>query len=811
MNRRAIQAGEAYVTIGIRNRIQQGARKAQKDLDRLGQRMTAFGRVSAGVGLAVATPLAFATKKFADFDDAMRSVGAISRANEAELARLTDTAKELGRTTSFTAVEVASLMTELGRAGFDPAQIDAMTGSVLDLARATGTDAPAAASTMATAIRQFNLEAEDATAVADAFTAAANNSFNSVDTLAESLTYAGPVAADLGVSLEETLALLGTLGNVGIQGSNAGTAIRRLSTITAAEAGKLKKIFGVNFVDAAGNARPLIDTLDEVAQATNGLGTAVRAEKFNEAFGLLGITGASAISKTAAATRDLHKTIQDAGGIAQNTATKMDAGLGGSFRKMISAAEGVQIAIGESLEGPLSGLVDNLTASLGGVTAFIEKHQAMILGIAAGTGGLLALGGGLVAAGTAAQVAAFALGGLAAVFAAITSPIGLTVAAVGGLGFALVKHSEMGRQAVEFLKESFGPLLDTVMSTVDGITAAISNGDIDAAWEMTTELMELLWLDLTGGIQDAWAQAMNFVLNAGSSTTAAIGDLFVGLADFLGSVLDRYAAYYDSVFNFVTEKIGEAAGVRTIGGQAGSQFDRDFGDQRRGLESSLATVREFGGNLAAEARGQIERRDRGAIEAIADRQRRRRDIVSNLAAGTTEQTAARDERTAGDLLDAGLKKLSDLADAFKPTPGGGTEERGPAAVLAGEGGGLPNTPTAAGTFSAFGAALAGLGGGSAVDPMQERIAKADEDSAATLKRIEQTIGTPVREATAGAVNFAVDAAAGIAQGIGLQDFLNFGATAEPTKKEKDDGTEAIVKELRGIRKNTTSTLGTFGN
>ncbi len=108
--------------------------------------------------------------------------------------------------------EVASLMTELGRAGFSPKQIEEMTGAVMNLARATGTDATVSSGIMSATIRQFSLEATDAVRVSDRLTAAANMSFNSVRVLGEALQYAGPVAADANMSLEETLAVLGTLG-----------------------------------------------------------------------------------------------------------------------------------------------------------------------------------------------------------------------------------------------------------------------------------------------------------------------------------------------------------------------------------------------------------------------------------------------------------------------------------------------------------------------------------------------------------------------------------------------------------------------
>jgi TP901 family phage tail tape measure protein len=89
----------------------------------------------------------------------------------------------------------------------------------MNMARATGTDAALSAGIMSATLRQFKLGAEDATRVADVLTKTANSTFNTVESLGESMKYAGPVAHELGLSLEDTAAILGTLGNAGIQGS----------------------------------------------------------------------------------------------------------------------------------------------------------------------------------------------------------------------------------------------------------------------------------------------------------------------------------------------------------------------------------------------------------------------------------------------------------------------------------------------------------------------------------------------------------------------------------------------------------------
>ena len=185
-----------------------------------------------------------------------------------------------------------------------------------------------------------------------------------------------PVAADANMSLEEDAGdPWGTLGNIGIQGSSAGNALKRLLTLSCCRVGESFTRYSVSHtMDAAGNARPLVDVLGEVADATKNLGSAEKAAKFNEVFGLLGITSASAIGKSVTDTRALLSELQNAGGVAEKTAKEMDSGIGGAFRILKSSIEGVAIAIGESLSGPITRMVSGVLASRVG-TDRMDRQQ----------------------------------------------------------------------------------------------------------------------------------------------------------------------------------------------------------------------------------------------------------------------------------------------------------------------------------------------------------------------------------------------------------------------------------------------------
>lgn len=494
-----IKAGGAYVELLLRDKTFLAKLKsAGGKLKQFGGEVSALGKQMMAMSAAILAPIGAASKVFANFDDKMREVKAVTQATGDQFLKLTEKAKQLGATTSFTAVEVGGLMAELGRAGFKPDQIENMTQAVLDLARATSTDAVQASGIMAASIRQFGLAAEDATSLADALTTAANKSFNTLSSLGESLSYAGPVANDFNMSMEDTLAVLGALGNVGIQGSNAGTAMRRLLTLTGAEAKKLERIFGVSFVDAAGNARPLVDTLDEVNKATAGLGTAARSAKFNEAFGLLGITGASVISKSAVNIRELREEIANAGGVANKTAQEMDAGFGGAMRKMWSAIEGVGIALGTALEGELTAAVQKVQEFSAVAIQFVKDNQQLIVTIVKWVAGIGAAGAALFAIGTTISVVGTAMTALsaigsaaAAVFGALASPIGAVAAVIVGLG-AAVSQSHPVVEAFKVTVTTLWEALQSVASTVWGNIKGIVVG----TWERITEVASsaLNWL-----------------------------------------------------------------------------------------------------------------------------------------------------------------------------------------------------------------------------------------------------------------------------------------------------------------------------
>ena len=565
-----VRAGSAYVELLTKDAaFVKGLRSAQKRLQSFGQSTRLLGTKLMGLGTAAAAPLGGSVAIFSNFDDAMRGVAAITQATETQLESLRNTAKKLGATTSYSASEVASLMTELGRAGFKPEQIERMTAAVMNMARATGTDATQASGIMAATIRQFGMEAGEATRVADGLTAAANKSFNTVESLGEALSYAGPVAADANMSLEETLAMLGTLGNMGIQGSSAGNAMRRLLTISAAESEKFQAVFGVATKDAKGNARSLVDILGEVAAATANMGTAEKAEKLNEVFGLLGITAASSIGKSVADTRELYQELQNAGGIAAKTSEEMEGGLGGAFRILKSSIEGVAIAIGESLEGSVTNMVNAFSRAASGVIEWINKNQKIVKIAAASAVAIIGIGAALFTLGSFAAAASFAVGGLASIFSFIGAsigvivsavgmlftPLGLVVAAIAALGAYFLYSTGIAGKAVEYLGSVFEVLKAETLAAFGAIANALAAGDITAATDVLWSYLKLQWIKGTTFLQTKWAEFTQYIADVWADSAYAIGDVLIGALSGLAGVWNDTLGFMADGWTILTSAV----------------------------------------------------------------------------------------------------------------------------------------------------------------------------------------------------------------------------------------------------------------
>ena len=404
----SIRAGAAYVEVTAQtSKLQRGLANAQAQLQQFGRSCTAIGKDMLMLSGAFAVPMAMAVKGFSEFDDQMRLVRAVTKATKQEFESLTQVAAKLGRETSFTAKQVADGMVSLGRMGFSPKEIEQAIQPTLDLARATGTDLGEAANIAANSMRIFGIEASKMSDVADILTATANGSAQTLTDLFEALKMAGPQAKAAGENITDTSAAIGVLANLGIKGSLAGTALRKsFSQFAKTKVQDKLKAVGISTVDANGNLRKMAEIIADIGRV---MATMPSAEKLAFAEDIFDIRGSLAGLSLGGNVKELDAFIEklyDVKGTARTTAQEMDDGLGGSFRKLLSAVEGAMNAIGKALEGTLKPFVDKVTAATLAVIKWIEANSGLVTAFAATIAGTAALGAALIVIGVAAKGAA---------------------------------------------------------------------------------------------------------------------------------------------------------------------------------------------------------------------------------------------------------------------------------------------------------------------------------------------------------------------------------------------------------------------
>lgn len=465
-----IRAGAAYVEVTAEtSKLQRNLKTAQAELQSFGRSCVSIGKDLLMVSGAMAAPMVFAVKTFAAFDDQMRQVKGVTGATGKQFEALTEQAKKLGRETSFTAQQVAEGMAGLGRMGFKPQEIEAAIPAVMNLARATGTDLAEASQIASNNLKVFGMNASQMGEVSDIMAATANNSAQTLTDLGEALKMAGPKAAEAGQSLKETCVQLGILANMGIRGSMAGTALSRtFQQMASSDVQAVLKRYQVDAVDATGKLRNMRDILTDLAKATANLPNAEKIALFQKIFDIRGSLGGGVLTANIDQIEQMGQVLDNCTGVAEKTAKEMDGGLGGAFRNLSSAAEGVQICFGEIINNGLVPLIKSISSALLSMRDWMKEHPILIELLAKGTVVLAAFSAGLIALGITSKAVAAGMGVMSVAVKAAsvamalfnaTNPVGWCILAAGAIAGLMIAFNGLAGE-VKQTASAMGELLD---------------------------------------------------------------------------------------------------------------------------------------------------------------------------------------------------------------------------------------------------------------------------------------------------------------------------------------------------------------
>lgn len=438
-----IKAAKAWVELTLNDsKFSRGLARAENELRAFANRMTSIGMSGFGISAAALAPIGLAVRQFAKLDDTLRLVRAVASATRVEFEALSKKARYIGRTTSFTPQEAADAMATLGRAGFNPKQVDLMISHVMNLSRATQTNIATSAEITGNTLRQFGMSAEETVRVVDVLAAAANSSSQTLEDIAVSFKYAAPVAKEFGMEIEEAAYYVGILANQGLRGEMAGTSLRNiLARLGGSNVRKqFEEVLGIPLHMADGQIKGMKQIFDEANAEMERLGWDAykRQDWLHKTFGLRSMAGGAKLTSVGEQYTYLLKILENSAGTAERTAKQMDEGIGGAIRITLSAIEELGNVIAEAVSGKLrdlglwiQGVADKLVILFTYNKDVVWQYTKWFGIIAAGSVALIAFGAVLRSVGAIVGLFALTFKGLLPLYA----------------GFAIVLKGAMARVA----------------------------------------------------------------------------------------------------------------------------------------------------------------------------------------------------------------------------------------------------------------------------------------------------------------------------------------------------------------------------
>ena len=409
--------GKVYTaTVNVKQNLSGAAGKA---MDKVSGAM--FGATAQMAGMAgIGFGILDAVKGYADFEEEMSAVKAISGATGDEFNQLKEKAIQMGADTKYSALESAQAFRYMGMAGWKTGEmIDGIAG-IMNLAAASGEDLAMTADIVTDSLSAFGLQAKDSSMFADVLSAAATSSNTNVALMGQTFKYAAPVAGALGYSVQDVAIAVGLMANQGIKGSESGTALRSMMTRMVKptkESAAAMQTLGLNIVDANGKMRPFRDIMKDIRTGMSKLTPESKASVAAMLAGQEAMSGLLALVNSSDADFDkLAGAIDNSNGAAQNMAnirmdnlkgdleqlsgdwdsftTKIMGGGIGGFREIVQGIDNWFAGFAENVETNglnVKSIIDGITSAikeLVGQTVKMEGLPSILSGIALAVAGV---------------------------------------------------------------------------------------------------------------------------------------------------------------------------------------------------------------------------------------------------------------------------------------------------------------------------------------------------------------------------------------------------------------------------------------
>jgi TP901 family phage tail tape measure protein len=556
--------------------IEDGTKNVGDSAKTAGVALVGFGALAIGA-------FAVAIKASKDFEKSLSEFKAVTGSTADQMDLIREKALQLGADTAFSAKEAADAMVELGKQGLSVEDIlNGAADATTALAAAGGIELASAAQIAAAALNQFKLQAQDLPAVADLLAGAANASATGVEELGHALSFVGPVAQAMGLSIKDTVDALALLSNSGIDATKGGTALRsilsRLVPASKEAAGTMKELGiitadGSNkFFDAQGNIKSMRDIIDILNSSTSKLSAEQKLQALQTIFGTEALAAANVMAGTTAQSFDELAAKIDKTKAADVAAERMN-NLDGALEQLSGSLDTVLIKAGSQFQVGLTKVVQVITGIVNALGKLNPEIQKWIGFAIAGVGAAALLVGGILLLVSA--IEKFKEVWLILNVVMSNNPIIKVVLIIAALVAAIViayKNVQIFHDFVDRLWDSFQPIWEGIKNTVVSAATAIKSW-IDGTVIPAFNNFKQTVLDTAAAIRDWLGPKLAGIWDGIKSGAQAVIDWFKGT--FIPGVQGIWSALTDGASAAAPGIIAALQGA-WAGIQAGATAVKDW-------------------------------------------------------------------------------------------------------------------------------------------------------------------------------------------------------------------------------------------
>ena len=312
----------------------------------------ALATVGVGIGAGTAVSvLKSSVEAYANLEDQVRRNKAIMGATVQQEKQLMQQTRDLGRSTKFTAQEVAEAQMYQAMAGMKTNEVLEMTPKLLKMSIAAGSDFAQTSDIVTDNLTAFGMSLKDSDRLMDVMVATSNNANTNVQMLGEAYKYVAATSRNF-ESFEDVNILLGVLADNGIKSGQAGRNLagiyRRLAN-PSKQVGNALKDLNIQLYDQQGHFRGLKALSDDLKIATAGLTQEERNRYLTMIAGGEGMKIlASIMGTTEENYNKVANAVRNSSGATDKFANDMSNTTANKIAQFKSAIDDLKISLGEA-------------------------------------------------------------------------------------------------------------------------------------------------------------------------------------------------------------------------------------------------------------------------------------------------------------------------------------------------------------------------------------------------------------------------------------------------------------------------------